>query len=289
MDDLFGKKKEVVPILDLSRSTATTREEFKKMYEKVPDYKTRPIKVRPEEIRFKDKDTSYKMPKKELKMLLKNGGDRDKLYTYMDPIPTEMRNLVIMELCSVSIDWKMLTPQRPKTKIEEEYFSKLVELGKLQIKTEQRDKRENQLSSSVRKVKNKSGIIESRIFTCNECAEEFCNGKVCLDFNYDLYTRIAPKAPIVKTNSQQQISTTKILAELNQKSIDSGSGGSTSKKSGIGGGGRRSIRRKSKTRSKSAEEDDGNQSGGGGGGGGAAGVGGKKKTKKSSRSKSPGK
>lgn len=166
---------------------------------------------------------------------------------------------------------------------------RLVELGKLQIKTEQRDKRENQLSSSVRKVKNKSGIIESRIFTCNECAEEFCNGKVCLDFNYDLYTRIAPKAPIVKTNSQQQISTTKILAELNQKSIDSGSGGSTSKKSGIGGGGRRSIRRKSKTRSKSAEEDDGNQSGGGGGGGGAAGGGGKKKTKKSSRSKSPGK
>lgn len=160
-----------------------------------------------------------------------------------------------------------------------------MELGKLQIKTEQRDKRENQLSTSVRKVKNKSGIIESRIFTCNECAEEFCNGKVCLDFNYDLYTRIAPKAPIVKTNSQQQINTTKILAELNQKSIDSGSGGSTSKRGGIGGG-RRSIRRKSKTRSKSAEEDDGNQSGGGGG---AAGGGGKKKTKKSSRSKSPGK
>lgn len=124
MDDLFGKKKEVVPILDLSRSTAMSREEFKKMYEKVPDYKMRPVKVRPEEIRFKDKDTSFKMPKKEMRMLIKNGGDRDKLYTYMDPIPAEMRNLIIMELCSVSIDWKMLTPQRPKTKTEEDYFSK---------------------------------------------------------------------------------------------------------------------------------------------------------------------
>ncbi|XP_055641520.1 uncharacterized protein LOC129778575 [Toxorhynchites rutilus septentrionalis] len=275
MDDIFGKKKEVVPILDLSLSTATTREEFKKMFEKVPDYKMRPIKVRPEEIRFKDKDSSYKMPKKEVKMLIKNGGERDKLYTYMDPIPVEMRNLVILELCSVSIDWKMLTPQRPKTKIEEEYFSKLVELGKLQIKTEQRDKRENQLSSSVRKVKNKSGIIESRIYSCSECMEEFCNGKVCLDFNYDLYTRVMPKAPIQKTNSQQQIATTKVLSELNQKSIDSGSG--SSKKS------RRLVRRKSKTKSKSTEEDDGNQSSGG------PAVGGKKKSKKSSRSKSPAK
>ncbi|XP_058823008.1 uncharacterized protein LOC131684295 [Topomyia yanbarensis] len=279
MDDLFGKKKEVVPILDLSRSTAMSREEFKKMHEKVPDYKMRPIKVRPEEIRLKDKDVSYKMPKKEVRMLIKNGGERDKLYTYMDPIPVEMRNLVIMELCSVSIDWKMLTPQRPKTKTEEEYFSKLVELGKLQIKTEQRDKRENQLSSSVRKVKNRSGIIESRVFTCHECLEEFCNGKVCLDFNYDLYTRVVPKASIQKTNSQQQITTSKVLAELNQKSIDSGSGGSMKK-------GRRPIRRKSKTKSKSTEEDDGNQSAGGGG---VTALTGKKKSKKSPRSKSPAK
>ncbi|XP_058452688.1 uncharacterized protein LOC131431157 [Malaya genurostris] len=279
MDDLFGKKKEVVPILDLSRSTAMSREEFKKMYEKVPDYKMRPIKVRPEEIRFKEKDVSYKMPKKEMRMLIKNGGERDKLYSYMDPIPVEMRNLVIMELCSVSIDWKMLTPLRPKTKTEEDYFSKLVELGKLQIKTEQRDKRENQLSSSVRKVKNRSGIIESRVFTCHECLEEFCNGKVCLDFNYDLYTRVVPKMPIQKTNSQQQLTNSKVLAELNQKSIDSGSGGSTKK-------GRRLIRRKSKAKSKSTEEDDGNQSAGGGGGATSAG---KKKSKKSPRSKSPAK
>ncbi|XP_058123982.1 keratin, type II cytoskeletal 1 [Anopheles ziemanni] len=297
MDDIFGKKKEVVPILDLSKSTATTREEFKRMFEKVPDYKMRPIKVRSDEIRFKEKEYGFKMQKKELKMLMKNGGERDKLYAYMDPIPGEMRNLVIMELCSVPIDWKMLTSQRPKTKVEEDYFSKLVELGKLQIKTIQRDKRENLLATSLRKVKNRSGIIESRVFTCNECMEEFCNGKTCADFNYDLYTRIVPKVPLLKTNSQQQLSLNgatgggagRMLGDLNQKSIDSGSGG------GGGGGkkGRKGGRKKaSKSKAKSVEaaDDEGNQSTGGGNGpstGGGGGGGGKKKGKRSSRSKTP--
>ncbi|XP_050084176.1 keratin, type I cytoskeletal 10 [Anopheles aquasalis] len=304
MDDIFGKKKEVVPILDLSKSTATSREEFKRMIEKVPDYKMRPIKVRSDEIRFKEKEYGFKMPKKELKMLMKNGGERDKLYTYMDPIPGEMRNLVIMELCSVPIDWKMLTSQRPKTKVEEDYFSKLVELGKLQIKTIQRDKRENLLATSMRKVKNRSGIIESRVFTCNECSEEFCNGKTCADFNYDLYTRIVPKAPLLKTNSQQQLSLNggvggmgngtgggggRMLGDINQKSIDSGSGtggGTTgSKKSRKGG------RKKPKSKAKSVEaEDEGNQSSGGGTAAGGRGTGsvsgGKKKGKKASKSKS---
>ncbi|XP_035905597.1 keratin, type II cytoskeletal 1 [Anopheles stephensi] len=298
MDDIFGKKKEVVPILDLSKSSATTREEFKRMIEKVPDYKMRPIKVRSDEIRFKEKEYGFKMQKKELRMLMKNSGERDKLYAYMDPIPCEMRNLVILELCSVPIDWKMLTSQRPKTKVEEDYFSKLVELGKLQIKTIQRDKRENLLATSVRKVKNRSGIIESRVFTCNECMEEFCNGKTCADFNYDLYTRVVPKVPLLKTNSQQQLSLNgggtggggagRMLGDLNQKSIDSGSG--TAGAGGGGGGkkGRKGGRKKgSKAKAKSVEavDEEGNQSTGGNAAGGHGG--GKKKGKRSSRSKTP--
>ncbi|XP_052865831.1 keratin, type II cytoskeletal 1 [Anopheles cruzii] len=303
MDDIFGKKKEVVPILDLSKSTATSREEFKRMIEKVPDYKIRPIKVRADEIRFKEKEYGFKMPKKELRMLMKNGGERDKLYTYMDPIPGEMRNLVIMELCSVPIDWKMLTSQRPKTKVEEDYFSKLVELGKLQIKTIQRDKRENLLATSIRKVKNRSGIIESRVFTCNECLEEFCNGKTCADFNYDLYTRIVPKVPLLKTSSQQQLALTggaggaagagagRMLGDINQKSVDSNSGGGGS--TGGGKKGRKGARKKSKSKAKSVEaDDDGNQSSGGGAANGGATAsgggpsGGKKKSRRSSKSKS---
>ena len=81
-------------------------------------------KVRSDEIKIKDKDWSFKTPKKEMKYLMRHGGEREKLYTYLDPIPVEMRPVVIMELCTVPIDWKMLTTLRPKSKMEIEYYSK---------------------------------------------------------------------------------------------------------------------------------------------------------------------
>lgn len=45
LEDLLGKKKEVVPILDLSKTILNTKDEYKRISEKVPDYKMRPIKV----------------------------------------------------------------------------------------------------------------------------------------------------------------------------------------------------------------------------------------------------
>lgn len=81
--------------------------------------------MRPEDIKIKDADSGlFKPPKKETKYLLRHNGDRERHYVYLDPIPAEMRPLMIMELCTVPIDWKMLTTLRPKTKIEEEYYSK---------------------------------------------------------------------------------------------------------------------------------------------------------------------
>lgn len=56
--------------------------------------------------------------------MLRHNGDRERQYIYLDPIPSEMRPVVLIELCTVPIDWKMLTTLRPKTKIEEEYYSK---------------------------------------------------------------------------------------------------------------------------------------------------------------------
>jgi hypothetical protein len=53
---------------------------------------------------------------------------------------------------------------------------RLVELGKLEIKTEARDRRECMMNTLIRKVKNKAGVIETRIFSCFECGEEFCDG-----------------------------------------------------------------------------------------------------------------
>lgn len=148
LEDLLGKKKEVVPVLDLSKTIVNSKEEYKRLSEKVPDYKMRPIKVsacenlrknhsnqcrfkvRPEDIKIKDHDKSglFKPSKKELKYLLRHNGERERHYVYLDPIPAEMRSLMILELCTVPIDWKMLTTLRPKTKIEEEYYSKYVSI-----------------------------------------------------------------------------------------------------------------------------------------------------------------
>lgn len=176
LDDLLAKKKTVVPVLDLSRNVVQSSEELKRLMEKVPEYKMRPIKVRAEDIKIKDKDYTFKLSKKEMKKLLKNNGEREPMYVYADPVPLDMQEVVLYDLCVVPIDWKMLTTLRPKSKIEEEYFSRMVEMGKLQLKTEQRDRRELMLNNGVKKLKNKSGIVETRLQTCSDCGEELCSG-----------------------------------------------------------------------------------------------------------------
>lgn len=62
--------------------------------------------------------------KKEFKHTLRHNGERARQFSYLDPIPVEMRPIAISELCTVPIDWKMLTTLRPKAKIEEQYYSK---------------------------------------------------------------------------------------------------------------------------------------------------------------------
>lgn len=92
LDDLFGKKKDVQQVLDLSKTVASSKDEFKRLMEKVPDFKIRPVKVRNDEIKIREKECKeFKMPKKEVRALIKNKGERERQYTYMDPIPSEMR------------------------------------------------------------------------------------------------------------------------------------------------------------------------------------------------------
>lgn len=62
--------------------------------EKVPDFKIRPVKVRPEEIKIKEKDCKeFKLSKKELRYLKNSQGEREKQYSYIDPVPAEMRSV----------------------------------------------------------------------------------------------------------------------------------------------------------------------------------------------------
>lgn len=109
----------------------------------------------------------------------------------------------------------MLTTLRPKLKTDEDYFDRLIEMGKLQIKTEAMDKKVNAPVNTVRKFKNKAGVVETRITTCAECGEEFCMGGICAEFNYDLSARIPIKIEKKKTNEHgSNKSTTSIIAKL---------------------------------------------------------------------------
>lgn len=57
---------------------------------------------------------------------------------------------------------------------------RLVELGKSELRTKARDKREYAKNTMLRKTKNRSGVTETRIVTCGECGEEYCNGTLQL-------------------------------------------------------------------------------------------------------------
>lgn len=120
LDDFLTKKKETAPVLDLSNATATvnSQEEFRRLAEKIPDFKMRSEKVASEGVKLRDK-FKINVIKHDKKIM-------NEEYTFMNPIPVEMRNLDLDDLASVSIDWRMLTTQRPKLKLEEDYFSRCI-------------------------------------------------------------------------------------------------------------------------------------------------------------------
>lgn len=77
------------------------------------------MKVKREDTKVRDKEFSWKATKKELKAAGKE-------WAYGDPVPPDMRGLDLQELQQVAIDWRMLTPIRPKLRQDEEMFSRLV-------------------------------------------------------------------------------------------------------------------------------------------------------------------
>ncbi|KAI8426480.1 hypothetical protein MSG28_005299 [Choristoneura fumiferana] len=181
IDDLFDKKKDEAPMLDLSKTVINTAEEYRAVLDKVPDFKTRPEKVRAEDIKIKDRveDQKTKTPRKEIRAYERLGtrGYEERQFTFMDPVPMEMRGLKFEELCAVPIEWRMLTAIRPKSKLDEEYFNRLIELGKSELKTKAKDMREFSKNPMIRKTKNRSGVTETRVVSCAECGEEYCDGQ----------------------------------------------------------------------------------------------------------------
>ncbi|PSN42039.1 hypothetical protein C0J52_12274 [Blattella germanica] len=178
LDDLLGKKKDTPQVLDLSRSIVQTKEEFQRLLDKVPEYKIRPEKVKQDDVKVRDKDFNFRPSKRETKYE----------YAYANPIPPDMRSVALEDLNPVAIDWKMLTSIRPKSKQEEEMFSRLVLMGKLHLRTAAKEKRSTE-GSPIHRNKNRAGIIETRAVVCSECGEEFCSGSSCGEFLYDSYLR----------------------------------------------------------------------------------------------------
>lgn len=155
-------------------------------------------------IKDKPEDNKTKTSRKEIRAYeaLGTKGYEEKHFSFMDPIPVEMRGLKFEELCSVPIEWRMLTSIRPKSKLDEEYFNRLVELGKSELRTKAKDKREYAKNTMFRKTKNRSGVTETRIVSCPECGEEYCNGKMCAITNYDMFARL--KVEVETKSSRNQ-------------------------------------------------------------------------------------
>jgi len=185
LEDILNKKKPPPQILDLHGLKIDTEDEFRKAIEKIPDYK-----IKAEKVRGYDK---YKYPEDNN---LQEYVIEQPVYEFSNPCPPSMRQVRISDLSSVDINWKMLTLARPDTKIEEQIFSKLVQLDKLRLSSRQAEvdslydcggKDPDIIVKAA--SESKGGVIEKLVKTCEECGEEFCYG-ACIQFQYDSYQRV---------------------------------------------------------------------------------------------------
>ncbi|XP_076292462.1 uncharacterized protein LOC143214858 [Lasioglossum baleicum] len=207
LEDLLKEDKKDANLLpDLSKATCQSQEEFRRLLENCPEFKIKPDKVKKDDAKVRDKDFSCKPTKKELKVYGKE-------WNYGNPIPPDMRGLNLRELQQVAIDWKMLTPLRPKQRQDEEMFSRLVEMGKLEAKSIAKERRST--TSPIRRSKNRAGIIESSVKICPECGEEFCFGEFCGDVLYDSFIRVTvtTQQPKVKVSADTEA----IIANMDRK------------------------------------------------------------------------
>ncbi|XP_040568332.1 uncharacterized protein [Lepeophtheirus salmonis] len=188
LDDILNKQKAPPQILDLVNLDIQTEEEYQAIIEKIPDYKIRPEKemINDANLLFSD-ESRRSVGKKTIP---------ETPYLFADPCPISMKNVKISDLSSVDINWKMLTLARPKTKTDEEIFSRLVQLDKWRLQTRAREQEQdlarggkNPFIVVKQPSSSKGGVTETSIKVCSECAEEFCSG-TCKEFQYDAYQRI---------------------------------------------------------------------------------------------------
>ncbi|CAL4124512.1 unnamed protein product, partial [Meganyctiphanes norvegica] len=132
--------------------------------------------------------------------------------SYADPLPPSMQGLNMDEFYEVDIDWRMLTTARPKTRTEEEIFSKLVDMGRLQLQrirqeAERRADGKDWRGRVVKVVPGRGSVPEVRLPCCKECGEELCQG-LCKDYMYQNYARVVIEAKKDDEESDDVVDTT---------------------------------------------------------------------------------
>ncbi|XP_023338333.1 uncharacterized protein LOC111709004 [Eurytemora carolleeae] len=261
VEDVLNKKKPPPQILDLRKATISNEDEYKKLMEKIPDYRIQPEDAeetrkqiqmlenamqlyrkkkkyknserkleaipltvvsqgaRPPEVnvgserrpqtshdRAHTKDKELLLAKSKIMQNESAGGplkeseqgclsDIDE-YPFSNPCPPSMRHVRIADLSAVEINWKMLTLARPTNLVDENIFSKLVELEKLRLRTRKdEEKVVNDLNGvdPFLVIRNPScsrgGVMEKYVLVCQECGEEYCSGS-CSVFQYDSFQRL---------------------------------------------------------------------------------------------------
>ncbi|CAB4064436.1 unnamed protein product [Lepeophtheirus salmonis] len=174
LDDILNKQKAPPQILDLVNLDIQTEEEYQAIIEKIPDYKIRPEK--PQDVQHT--------------LALEKEMINDANLLFSDESRRSVGKKTIPEN-AVSFRGPL-----PKTKTDEEIFSRLVQLDKWRLQTRAREQEQdlarggkNPFIVVKQPSSSKGGVTETSIKVCSECAEEFCSG-TCKEFQYDAYQRI---------------------------------------------------------------------------------------------------
>lgn len=117
-------------------------------------------------------------------------GQKNDPFPYPDPIPAELRFIEMKDLLSTDIDWKMLTMARPVSRIDEDFFSRLVECARLQEKSKRNEG--HGLRRIVSRISRHSRMLLSK-YPSTDLTEDFEHLHIQPDFDYESYARQEPE------------------------------------------------------------------------------------------------
>ncbi|XP_076371023.1 uncharacterized protein LOC143256965 [Tachypleus tridentatus] len=176
--------------LDFSKLKIRSKEDLNSALWKLPE-----LRLRPEQLSEQDILGLYQIRSSSIAAL----GH----YQFIDPVPSTMQNIKIRDLSQVDIDWRMLTLSRPQSKIDEDAFSRFIELDKLSVKTMLTDrnvisKRNVGTAGRFRSIKPRRSLLNVKSCSSGnrnkhntDESEEEKEQETLQEFSYSFYEREA--------------------------------------------------------------------------------------------------